>query len=122
MKKVTCEVMDRTNMKTNTSVVIHFFISTVLGYRQHNAEQHENSCCFFLLLLNSLALTNRNQKIYSMKKATFILSTVFGSISILAILFKVMHWPGAGIGLVFGVSGFALIALPLLAIHRYRKA
>lgn len=57
-----------------------------------------------------------------MKKAAFILSTFFGSITLLAILFKIMHWPGAGIGLVTGVVGFALIGLPLLAIHRYKKA
>ncbi len=57
-----------------------------------------------------------------MKKAAFILSTFFGSLTLIAILFKVMHWPGAGIGLVIGVSGFALIGLPLLAVHRYRQA
>ena len=57
-----------------------------------------------------------------MKKAAFILSTVFASTTLIALLFKVMHWPGAGIGLVIGVAGLALIGLPLLAIHRYRQA
>ncbi|MDB2657250.1 hypothetical protein N9Y60_04265 [Crocinitomicaceae bacterium] len=56
-----------------------------------------------------------------MKKTAFILSTFFGSLTLIAILFKIMHWPGAGIGLVVGVAGFALIGLPLLAVHRYRK-
>lgn len=57
-----------------------------------------------------------------MKKAAFILSTFFGSLTLMAILFKVMHWPGAGIGLVVGLAGFALIGLPLLAFHRYKQA
>ncbi len=57
-----------------------------------------------------------------MKKAAFILSTFFGSLALLGILFKVMHWPGAGIALVTGVVGFALIGLPLLAVYRYRRA
>lgn len=57
-----------------------------------------------------------------MKKAAFFLSTFFVSLSLIAILFKVMHWPGAGIALVIGVAGFALVGLPLLAIQRYRQA
>ncbi|MCR9173113.1 MAG: hypothetical protein NXI10_11500 [bacterium] len=57
-----------------------------------------------------------------MKKAAFILSTFFVSLTLLAILFKVMHWPGAGIALVSGVAGLALIGLPLFAIYRYQKA
>lgn len=56
-----------------------------------------------------------------MKKATLFLSTFFVSLLLIAILFKVMHWPGANIGLVIGVAGFALIGLPLLAIQRYRQ-
>ena len=56
-----------------------------------------------------------------MKKAAFIISTFFASLSLIAILFKVMHWPGAGIGLVIGIAGFALLGLPLLALHRYKQ-
>lgn len=57
-----------------------------------------------------------------MKKASFISGTAFASISLLGILFKAMHWPGAGIATVVGIAGFALIALPLIAIYRYQKA
>jgi hypothetical protein len=56
-----------------------------------------------------------------MKKAAFITGTLFGSLTLISILFKVMHWPGAGIGLVIGVAGFALIGLPLIAFQRYRQ-
>jgi len=56
-----------------------------------------------------------------MKKAAFILGTLFGSLTLMGMLFKVMHWPGAGISLVIGVSGFALIGLPLLMAYRYQK-
>jgi len=75
-----------------------------------------------LLLIGFSALSFQIIKTKIMKKAAFILSTLFGSLTILGILFKVMHWPGAGIALVLGVAGFALIGLPLLAVHRYRKA
>lgn len=57
-----------------------------------------------------------------MKKAAFILGTFFASISLLGILFKVMHWPGAGVGLVTGVVGFALFALPAIAIYKFKRA
>lgn len=57
-----------------------------------------------------------------MKKAAFILGTTFASLTLLGIIFKVMHWPGAGIGLVTGVVGFALIALPTIAVYRYKRA
>jgi len=57
-----------------------------------------------------------------MKKAAFIVGTTFASISLLSILFKAMHWPGAGIGLVVGITGFSLIAMPLIAFYKYNKA
>lgn len=56
-----------------------------------------------------------------MKKTAFISSTLFGNLTLLGILFKVMHWPGAGIILVTGIAGLALIGLPSAAIHRYQK-
>ena len=57
-----------------------------------------------------------------MKGLAYGTGTFFISLSILGILFKVMHWPGAGIGLVTGVGGLALIGIPLMAIHKYRTA
>lgn len=55
-----------------------------------------------------------------MKSLAYALGTFFLSISILGVLFKTMHWPGAGIGLVVGVGGLALIAIPLIAIYKYK--
>lgn len=46
----------------------------------------------------------------------------FTSITILGMLFKIQHWPGAGIGLVVGVAGLALVAIPIFAIHKYKAA
>ncbi len=57
-----------------------------------------------------------------MKKTAFIIGTVFASTALMGSLFKVMHWPGAGIMLVVGVVGFALIGLPMIAMYRYNKA
>lgn len=77
---------------------------------------------FFCYFFSNLAFTGKHPKTNIMKKAAFILGTTFGSISILGILFKVMHWPGAGIGLVTGVVGFALFALPVIAIYKFNRA
>jgi len=55
-----------------------------------------------------------------MKGVVFSILTFFTSLTLLGILFKVMHWPGAGIGLVIGVAGLSLIAIPLFAVYKYR--
>lgn len=47
---------------------------------------------------------------------------IFTSISILGVLFKIMHWPGAGIGMVVGVAGVALIAIPSFTFYKFRLA
>jgi hypothetical protein len=49
------------------------------------------------------------------------MGTLFASVSLLGALFKTMHWPGAGILLVLGIAGFALIGLPLMALLRYKR-
>ncbi|MBL4861513.1 MAG: hypothetical protein JKY09_00645 [Crocinitomicaceae bacterium] len=56
-----------------------------------------------------------------MKGLAYSTGAFFTSTTLIAILFKVMHWPGAGIGLVVGVAGLSLIAIPLIAIHNYRS-
>ncbi|MCH2230442.1 MAG: hypothetical protein MK105_08865 [Crocinitomicaceae bacterium] len=55
-----------------------------------------------------------------MRGLAYITGSFFTSLTILGILFKIQHWPGAGIGLVIGLAGIALVAIPMFAIHKYR--
>ncbi|MDG1429793.1 MAG: hypothetical protein P8M19_06470 [Crocinitomicaceae bacterium] len=56
-----------------------------------------------------------------MKKMTFGLTAFFISLSLLALLFKIMHWPGANIGLMIGVAGIAFYSVPMIAMAKARK-
>jgi hypothetical protein len=57
-----------------------------------------------------------------MRGIAYLSGTTFLMLTILGALFKLMHWPGAGITLVVGVIGLALIALPIIAIYKFRSA
>tara|TARA_B100000900_G_scaffold233508_1_gene198251 strand:- start:433 stop:603 length:171 start_codon:yes stop_codon:yes gene_type:complete len=56
-----------------------------------------------------------------MKLITFLTGAFFSILSVLGLLFKIQHWPGATIGIVLGLGGFALIFIPLFTIYQYRK-
>lgn len=57
-----------------------------------------------------------------MRTLTIGLVAFFASISALGILFKIMHWPGANIGLLVGIAGIALIGIPLIAYQKIHTA
>lgn len=57
-----------------------------------------------------------------MRTLTIGLTALFASISTLAVLFKIMHWPGANIGLLVGIAGLALISIPLIAYQKIQTA
>ena len=56
-----------------------------------------------------------------MKRLAFISGALFSSLLLLGILFKLMHWPGAGPILVFGLVGNAILSIPSIAIYQYNK-
>src|SRR5436190_23514069 len=57
-----------------------------------------------------------------MRNAALITGIIFLFITLLALMFKIMHWPGSGLGTVIGVSFFILAYLPLLlAVNLERK-
>jgi hypothetical protein len=56
-----------------------------------------------------------------MKKAAFISGALFGSLFGLGTLFKIMHWPGAGILLVVGIGLFSFVFVPSLATFLYKR-
>jgi hypothetical protein len=66
-----------------------------------------------------LLLTFKNY--YAMKK-TMIVSGFISAILLLAGgFFKVMHWPGANVGLILGIGFFSLLFLPLMFTLRLRE-
>jgi len=56
-----------------------------------------------------------------MKKFAFISGTLSMSLSTLGVLFKIMHWPGANVLMIFGFSIFALFFIPAYASYLYKK-
>ncbi len=56
-----------------------------------------------------------------MKKLTFISGALFSSLTVLAVLFKLLHLQGAPELLTIGLAGFALIFIPALAKYSYDK-
>ena len=57
-----------------------------------------------------------------MKKLAFISGVLFGSLSAIGFLFKIMHWPGANILLVLSIGLFSLVFVPSLAGLLYRRS
>jgi len=56
-----------------------------------------------------------------MKNLAFISGALFSSLTILGVLFKIQHWPGASILLVLGLAGLAIIFIPSFAKYKYDK-
>lgn len=56
-----------------------------------------------------------------MKIITFITGALFSSLTLLGILFEIMHWPGASFGIVLGLAGLALIFIPCFSIYKFKN-
>lgn len=56
-----------------------------------------------------------------MRKLAIISGALFSSITLLGVLFKIMHWPGASVELVIGVAGLALVFSPSYAAYKLKK-
>jgi hypothetical protein len=56
-----------------------------------------------------------------MKRLAFISGSLFSSLLVIGSLFKIMHWPGAGPLLVFGLVGTAFISIPSIAKYQYDR-
>ena len=52
-----------------------------------------------------------------MKKVGIITGTVFLSLTLISILFKLLSWSGANIGLSIGIIGLAFVNIPVYAKH-----
>jgi len=57
-----------------------------------------------------------------MKKLTFISGGLSGSLTVLGILFKIMHWSGAGLLLLIGLSILSILFIPSLTKYLFDKS
>ncbi|TSJ41896.1 hypothetical protein [Fluviicola chungangensis] len=57
---------------------------------------------------------------YAMKKTVNISGLLAAVFTLLGSVFKVMHWPGAGVSFVLGIAIFSLIFLPLMIALKFR--
>lgn len=57
---------------------------------------------------------------YAMKKTVNISGLLAAIFTLLGSVFKVMHWPGAGVSFVLGIAIFSLIFLPLMIALKFR--
>jgi cytochrome b subunit of formate dehydrogenase len=56
-----------------------------------------------------------------MKKITYLTGTIFTMMALFAIIFRIMHWPGASELIVISIGGFALFFVPFFAKYSYDK-
>jgi hypothetical protein len=56
-----------------------------------------------------------------MKKIVYASGGLFSSITLLSILFKLLHLQGAQTLLIIGILGLALFFIPLYAIYKYNE-
>jgi len=66
-----------------------------------------------------LLLTSNN--IIIMKKSMYILGFIATVLLTTSILFKLMHWPGAGLLIVLGAFMLIFVLLPIIALYFYKK-
>lgn len=56
-----------------------------------------------------------------MRKTVYISGALFSSITLLSILFKLLHFQGAQTLLIIGIIGLALVFIPFYAIYKYNE-
>lgn len=56
-----------------------------------------------------------------MKKLVIICGALFSSMTLLSVLFKLLHWQGATELLIVGMFGLTIIFIPTLAKYLYDK-
>ncbi len=54
-----------------------------------------------------------------LKKITYISAGIFSSITLLAVLFKILHLQGAQVLLTIGLMGLALVFIPAFSLYKY---
>ena len=68
----------------------------------------------------TLHLLTQKQRI--MKKVAAITGIIASALAIGGVLFKMMHWPGAEVMLVLGVSLLSVVVLPLMGLIEFKQS
>jgi len=66
-----------------------------------------------------LLLSSKN--ILAMKKSMYILGFIAAVIWTTSLLFKLLHWPGAGVLIILGAFMLIFVLLPVIALYFYKK-
>jgi hypothetical protein len=69
-----------------------------------------------------MGLVSASKGLLSMKKLVYILGAVFSSVTLLSVLFKLLHLQGVTVLLIVGLGGLAFIWIPAFAKYRYDKS
>lgn len=88
-----------------------FYQQTLKTFYRHRLSEIEEEA--------ELLLTYKNY--YTMKKAMIISGGLSALLLTVGIFFKFMHWPGASINLVCGITMFSLMFLPLVFLLKVRE-
>ncbi len=104
---ICCQIenSDHDNFHEAYSIAIHEFGNTELGDIQHKISHDQ-----------------WYRKYKSGKKLLYIMGFIAMFITSTGLLFKVMHWPGAGIALLLGAFILNLGFLPLYFYDRYKQS
>jgi len=74
-----------------------------------------------LLFLPSLIFAKISDDQGEGKRAAYLVGLFAGLIYIVGFLFKIMHWPGAGVAILIGLILFAAIFVPLFVFAHYKN-
>jgi hypothetical protein len=88
-----------------------FYEKTISSFYKNNLKEIEEETI--------LLLTYKNY--YAMKKTMLVSGATAVFFLLAGSLFKIMHWPGAGIMLVMGVSFICFLFMPLLLLTKNRE-
>jgi len=74
-----------------------------------------------LIFLPSLIFAKISDDKGEGKRAAYLVGLFAGLIYIVGFLFKIMHWPGAGVAILIGLILFAMIFVPLFVFAHYKN-
>ena len=125
----TCVAMSGVDQKgLQLDLVDH--VCSMVEERLEEGVQFETALNESLSFFGNDGLRNIQKEVYSvitpnrmiMKTITVITGALCASLLLFGVLFKVMHWPLAGVFIVLGMSLLTMPFLPLLLVHNLRGA
>lgn len=104
-----CCIIER-NLEENGDFE-NFYKRTVQSFFKNELKEIEEETISLIIFKNY----------YTMKKAMIISGTASAGLLSLGLFFKFMHWPGASIGILLGITILSLIFLPLMFILKIKE-